>query len=189
MSPSGKIKETPSPGMGGFMRPDEILKNFDIKLGMKIADFGCGAGYFTIPLAKHVGKEGIVYAIDVLQTALESVEGRARMYSLLNIETIRANLEKEHGSTLDDASVEMVILSNVLFQSKLKEDILKEAKRVLKKTGKIVVIEWNDDAILGPNVAYRILKEQLKKLVKEVGFVLEKEFQAGDSHYGLVFSL
>lgn len=176
-------------GTGGFMRPDEVLLNFGIKKGMEIADFGCGAGYFTILLAKLVGKEGAVYAVDVLTGALDSVRGKAKFFSLFNIETIRGNLEKAKGSTLRDASCDMVILANVLFQSLDKPAILKEARRVLRSSGKIVLIEWKEDAPFGPETRYRIGKEALKSMVKEAGFVLEKEFPAGSSHYGLVFSL
>jgi ubiquinone/menaquinone biosynthesis C-methylase UbiE len=176
-------------GTGGFMRPDEVLNNIDIKRDMKIADFGCGAGYFTMPLAKRIGEEGMVYAIDVQQSALESVEGRARINSYFNIETIRANLESKNGSRLKDGSVDMVMLANILFQSKFIDAILKEAKRVLQKNGRIVIIEWSDGAPLGPKLTNRISKEELKQSVKDAGFVLEKEFNAGNSHYGLVFSL
>ena len=184
-----KAKEKNIQGTGGFMRPDEVLLNLDIKKGMKIADFGCGAGYFTILLAKMVDKDGTIYAVDVQQSALESVEGRARIDSILNIETIRGDLERENGSRLENKSVDMVMLANILFQSKSKDAILKESKRVLGKNGRLVVIEWNDDAQFGPKPAYRISKEELKKIVKDSGFVLEKEFNAGSSHYGLVFSL
>jgi len=79
------------------MKPEEVLKNMDIEKGMVIADFGCGAGYFSILMAKSVGKEGKVFAIDVREGALESVRGSARIYSVLNIETIKGNLEKEGG--------------------------------------------------------------------------------------------
>lgn len=180
---------TYAPGTGGFMNPEKVLDNLDVKKGMKIADFGSGAGYFTIPLAKRVGRDGKVYAIDVQRNALESVRGRAKMFSVLNIETIRANLEKERGSTLSDNSLDMVLLANIIFQSKMKLDILKEARRVLKKNGKIVIIEWSDDALVGPSAGYRITKKSLKQLAKDAGLVLEKEFNAGSSHYGLVFSL
>ena len=71
----------------------------------------------------------------------------------------------------------------------MKDSILNEAKRVLKKTGKIVVIEWDNSEPLGPQSDYRISKEDLKELAKNVSLVLEKEFTAGSSHYGLVFSL
>ncbi|MFY9457582.1 MAG: methyltransferase domain-containing protein [Candidatus Spechtbacterales bacterium] len=173
----------------GFMRPEGVLDNIDIKRGMKIAEFGCGAGYFTIPLAKKVGREGEVYAIDVRESALDAVRSRAKILSILNIKIIRANLEKDSGSGLKDRSTDIVFLANILFQSKLKGAILKETARILKKSGKIVVIEWNSDASFGPEADYRISKNELKDLLKRAGFVLEKEFNAGSSHYGLVLSL
>ena len=174
---------------GGFMNPAKILENLDIKKGSKVADFGCGAGYFTTSFAKVVGNSGRVYAIDILESALESVKGRAKLESILNIETHRGNLEKQGGSGLGDKSVDIVMMANILFQSELKDDILKEAKRVLKKTGKIVISEWKDDVAPGEGFMYRVSKEELKKLAKDAGLVLEKEFDAGGSHYGLVFSL
>ena len=171
------------------MKPEEVLSNIDIHEGAKAADFGPGAGYFTIPLAKRVGRRGVVYAVDVQESALESVRGRASLFSIRNIETIRGNLEKEKGSGLESGSINLVLLANILFQSKSKNAILKEAKRVLKKNGKIVIIEWNDEIAMGPNPDLRISKESLKDLAKKEGLVLEKEFNAGSNHYGLVFSL
>lgn len=171
------------------MNPAKALDKLDIKKGIKVADFGCGAGYFTIPIARKVGKGGKVHAIDILDSALESVRGRAKIGSLLNIDTHKGNLEKEGGSGLEDKSVDMVILANILFQSKLKDAILNEAKRILKDEGRIVIIEWNDDAIPGSGFLYRIPKEELKDIVKSVGFVRDMEFDAEGSHYGLVFSL
>lgn len=171
------------------MRPDDILSNLDTVPAMQIADFGCGAGYFTIPLAKKVGREGKVYAVDVQESALDSVRGRAKMSGLLNIETIRGNLENKNGSKLPGASMDMVVMANILFQTEKKEAILEEAKRVLKKTGKVVIVEWSGSATLGPRSRYRISKEDLKALVKAAGLILEKEFPAGSSHYGLIFSL
>lgn len=174
---------------GGFLKPEEVLDTLEIREGMKIADFGCGSGYFTTSLAKRAGKGGVVYAVDVQQSALDSVRGRARLLFIFNIETIRANLEKENGSTLKEKSIDMVVLANILFQSSAKDAIIKEAKRVIHKNGKIVIIEWNENASLVSDLTYRITKDEMKKLAKDLGLVLEKEFKAGDSHYGLVFSL
>jgi len=43
--------------------PETILSEAGVKPGEVVADIGCGTGYFTIPLAKHVGKRGKVYAL------------------------------------------------------------------------------------------------------------------------------
>ena len=57
-------------GSGGFMNPDKIVAELNIKSGMIVADFGCGAGYFTIPIAKIIKNSGKIYAIDVLNETL-----------------------------------------------------------------------------------------------------------------------
>jgi len=174
-------------GSGGFLIPDNIIKEFGIKEGMRIADFGCGAGYFTIPIAKSVGENGVVYALDVLKTSLESVRSKAKIEGLLNIKTVWANLEISGGSKLKDESSDIVSLANILFQSPKKADIIEEAKRILKKKGKMIIIEWQEDQPLGPPKKLIVSKNLVQELVKKQGFKLEKEFSAGKHHWGMVF--
>ena len=49
-----------------------------VRPGMRVADVGCGMGYFTIPLAQLVGDSGYVQAIDLQAQQLKRVEKRAR---------------------------------------------------------------------------------------------------------------
>ena len=174
---------------GGFIRPAEVLDKFDLQEGMKVADFGCGSGYFTLLVARKVGKNGMVYAIDIVDSALDSVRSTAKIYSLLNIETIRGDLEREKGSTLPDKSVDVVLIANILFQAKDRRGVINEAKRVAKEKGKVVIIEWSSDSAIGPPRNSRISKEEMKELASSAGLAIEKEFDAGGSHYGLVFSV
>jgi len=175
-------------GTGGFLNPKRIIEEFDIKEGMKIADFGCGAGYFTISMAKAVGQEGKVYTLDVLKTALESVHSKAKAEGLLNIESIWANLEVTNGSKLENKSIDLVLLANILFQSTQKADIIKEAKRVLKNKGKIIIIEWQKTQPMGPSENLIVPKELVQNLAKKEKLKLEKEFPAGDNHWGMIFT-
>lgn len=176
------------PGSGGFMRPEEILRaNIVVRPGRVIADLGCGSGYFTIPLARAVGNQGKVYAIDVLPAALESIRSQARLQGLFNIETIRANAEVFQGTTINDNTADMVILSNILFQSNKKSDIIKEALRVLKPGGSLVLVEWNKNTSFGPPANQRVEQEYLKKTATELSLEFIREFDAGTHHYGLVY--
>jgi len=172
-----------------FLNPEEILKGVGIQGNMKFADFGCGAGFFTIPAAKMVGEHGKVFAVDVLKNELADVASKARAEGLLNVETVWADLEIPGTTKLPDDSMDMILLSHVFFQSKKPEIIIKEAQRVVKTSGKIVALEWEKvDSPLGPPLAERISKEDLKNIFKDAGLSLESEFTAGSFHYGLVAS-
>ena len=175
-------------GSGGFMNPDNIIAELEITSGMIVADFGCGAGYFTIPIAKIVKNSGKVYAIDVLTSSLEDISSKAKLYGLLNIETMRANIEIVGGTKIKDNSVNLILLANVLFQCNDYDSVFGEAKRVLKNGGKIVAIDWIPKEVpLGPKFEHCLSENDMKKLAIKNGLKFVKEIDTGDHHYGMVF--
>lgn len=170
--------------MNKFLDPDSILAQINIVTGSAVADFGCGSGYFSIPLARIVGSEGIVHSLDILPSALESVSSKAKIEGISNIITGRANLENEKGSGLQDESLDLVVLKDMLFQNKNKEIIIAEAHRVLKKGGKVLVVEWNkEDNAIGPDAEIRLKEKDAKSLLEKQGFGQTDQIQAGEFHY------
>jgi len=170
-----------------FIDPMMVINQLGMSAGVKAADFGCGSGYFSIPLAQIIGNEGILYSLDVLPQSLESVESRAKILGLTNIITKRVNLEKENGSKLESNSLDWVILKDMLFQNGGKNVIIKEAYRVLKPGGRMLVVEWNEnDSSIGPEQKLRIKKDDLVNFIQTQKFSLEREINTGDFHYGLV---
>lgn len=170
-----------------FIDPQAVVDQLEFKNGMKVADFGCGAGFFSLVLAQKIGSEGTVFALDILPEKLEAVWGQAKNLGITNITTKRANLELEGGSQLPDGSIDWVIIKDMLFQNANKEKILIEARRILKDDGKILVIEWKtEDASIGPERKLRISKEDLTELVQKNDLGVLKEIKTGDFHYGLV---
>lgn len=176
-----------SPGSGGFLVPKIIIKDLEIlKEGMSIADFGCGHGYFTLPLAEATGKEGKVFAVDVSPEALEVVNSKAKIDGFENIEIKRCNLEKEGSCNIKDGFCDVVFMTNLLFQTEKDDTIIREAKRMLKKGGYLVFIEWQPGVSLGPN-GKRLKKEEAIDLFKKEDMSPEREFPTDNYHYGLVF--
>jgi ubiquinone/menaquinone biosynthesis C-methylase UbiE len=172
-----------------FINPEMIVDFLDIQEGMKVADFGCGTGYFTFAFAQKVGSAGIVYSIDVRKEKLEVIESSFRALGIKNIVVKRANLESKKGTGLRSASLDWVILANILFQNKKKSEILEEAKRVLKKNGKILLIEWRpEETGIGPERKIRVSKEMAISLTEKSGLKIAREIPVSQFHYGLILS-
>jgi len=151
---------------------------------MTAADFGSGSGGWAIPLAKIL-EEGKVYAIDILEEPLSALKSRARLEKIFNVEIIQSNIEATRGSKLSDSSCDLVLMTNLLFECDNKKIVLEEGKRVLKPGGKILVVDWQKDNPLTSEVEW-VSIEEVKKIAKELGFKIEKEFEAGIYHWGLI---
>lgn len=171
----------------GFINVERIVDQLDIKPNMAIADFGAGHGFFSIAFAKKVGPSGQVFAIDILPQTLEAIRSKAKLEGLFNIKIIRGDLEKPNGSTLKDASCDLVFIANVLFQAPDKLGLINETYRVLKQDGELVVVEWKPYIALGPQKEHRLTEEDLKQLFISKGFGEPKPIDAGSHHYGFIF--
>ena len=165
-----------------FLNPQEILEKLDLKESMAAVDFGCGSGGWAIPLAKILNK-GRVYAIDVLEEPLSALRGRAKMEGLVNIITQRADVEK--GTKLPNFSVDLVLMTNLLFQVDDKKPVFEEAKRVLKPSGRLLVVDWKKTGPFGPKD--KVSAEEVRKIAEECGFKMEEEFNTGKYHFALIF--
>ena len=176
----------------GFLDPQDFIMRIGVRPEMHIADFGSGSGDIAIILARLVGEKGSVLALDVMPSAIESIQAKAKSAGLANVSGVRANLETVGGSTLDDHSQDLVFMANILWQSSKKKEILEEAVRILKSNGTLACIEWENAETrldsarqVGPPASMRIEKKELERLVAMLGFKDITTFPAGAFHYGL----
>jgi len=171
-----------------FAHPRKNISEVGLSDGQRVADFGAGPGHYTIPAAKAVGDEGHVYAIEIQKKLVSKIESKIEDAGLTNINVIWGDLEKPEGSTLDDQLVDLVIASNVLFQIKDKEQFFKEAYRVLKRGGRMLVIDWSDShGGLGPNQKHLVSEDEVRTLAKNAGLSAQQVIEPGAHHYGVVF--
>lgn len=165
-----------------------ILNKIKIKEGETVTEFGCGHfGHFVFPAAKLVGPKGMIYAIDILQTVLEEIKRRAYTENLPQIKTVWSNLEIFKGTKIEPSSVDTVLMINILSQSEKKTDIIREAVRILKNGGKLLVVDWKNDALLfGPKPEYRLNTEAFRKAAPKLGLNIIEEFEAGTSYHAFI---
>jgi len=171
-----------------FANPKRNIEQFGLESGMDVADFGAGAGYLAIEAAEAVGKDGAVYVIDVQQELLTKATHLAQEHHLDSISFIHADLEKENGSTLPDESVDAVIVSNLLFQVEDKNAVLLEAYRLLRKDGRLLVVDWRESfGGVGPQPEHVLREEDVHTIAKNCGFTHGDDIDAGAYHYGMIF--
>lgn len=170
-----------------FSDPQKNIAVLGVDHGMTVVDLGSGSGFYTIESAKKVGPAGRVYAVDIQQDLLSKVKNSGIMAGLHNIEVICGNIEKLGGTKIRESIADRVILSNTLFQiaPEDRDNLALETKRLLKSGGKLLVVDWEPDGAL--KIAQVIPKDLTQGIFEKVGLKLEKSFNAGDHHYGIIF--
>jgi ubiquinone/menaquinone biosynthesis C-methylase UbiE len=137
-----------------------------------------------------VGPYGRVFAVDVMGDFLRKLKNEAVRSGLNNVEVIQGDLESINGSGLLTASLDRVIIANTLFQSDHPLNVVLEAKRVIKYSGKVAVIDWEDSfSQIGPHKDHLVTKEETRELFEKNGFTFESFIDAGQHHYGMLYSV
>ncbi len=171
-----------------FTNPETNINELGVHDGMTVVDLGAGTGAYTILLAERVGESGRVYAVEVQKDFLTNIKDAVTERGFKNVEVIWGDIERLNGTKIKEGIADAVIVSNVLFQAENKVGLLREAKRILKIGGKLLLVDWKDsfnslgpvkDAVVPVNIA--------REMCEREGFVLKKEFDAGEHHYAFVF--
>lgn len=142
--------------------PEKVIERLKISKGMKILDFGCGSGKYTVPIAKTVGNLGKVYGLDKDIDELQRLQKKAEKEKATNLEVILG----DENFNLDRASIDIVLLFDVLHHIKEKKKLLKNLHNTLKTNGVLSVFPH-----------YHFTREKLIETISQSSlFVLKDEY-------------
>lgn len=123
-----------------FENPYKLLGQF-VQEGMIVLEPGCGMGYFTLPLARMVGPEGRVVAVEVQSRMLSTLRRRARRAGLLE----RIELRQCSGDSLEigdlKGTVDFAAALHLVHEVPEKSVFFTEVWDVLKPGGRLLVVE------------------------------------------------
>jgi ubiquinone/menaquinone biosynthesis C-methylase UbiE len=170
------------------MDPLQTLAACNILATDTVADFGAGSGFVARAAAGMV-PQGQVFALEINKDIVTRLTRDAAEHQLANLHVLWSDIEAAEGSKLADESVDIVLCFNILFLLADKGAALKEAFRILKSQGKLVVADWTDSfGGLGPRPHHVFNKTMAEALVTSVGFKkLSDTIPAGDHHYAILF--
>ena len=120
-----------------FHDPDEILEGF-VQPGQTVADIGCGLGYFSIALARIVGADGKVIALDVQPQMIKLARRRAEHQGLAERIEFRVCNANEIGVK---KPVEFVLAFWVAHEIEDLESFLIRVRSLLKPGGQLMIVE------------------------------------------------
>lgn len=173
---------------GRFVIPEVVASHFHLKEGDLVADFGAGSGFFLRTLSKAVGDNGRVYACEIQKGLVEKIGELIRAQGLGNVHPLWCDLEEVNGIKIATGELDVAILVNTLFLIEQKDLSVQEMGRTLRSGGKFFVIDWTESfGGMGPQPGAVVTAASATALFESNGFVFEREFPAGDHHYGLAF--
>ena len=176
------------PGRDAWQRPDEIVAALSIRPGQRIADVGCGTGYFTLRLLRATGATGHVLAVDVQQGMLDLLAGRldAAQEKLV---TLRRNPPDRPLEATD--ALDLVLCANTLYEvdETAAARFVKSMADGLAPGGRLAVVEWRPTQMrLGPPVGIRIAPARVRELAEKAGLSLAQDLAFLPMHSFLVFA-
>jgi SAM-dependent methyltransferase len=166
-----------------------------IQEGDVVVDLGSGAGLDCFLSARKVGKSGKVIGVDMTQAMLKKARENAQKYHMTNVEFRLGDIE---ALPIADNSVDIVISNCVINLAPNKNQVFKEAYRVLKAGGKMVIsdvvllkdlsdVQKNDSKLLCACVSGAILKDEYIAMLKQVGFdvtILDEDTEINTKWFG-----
>ena len=181
-----------SAGLSSFNLLDEkqLFDGLAMQSGIHLLDFGCGLGNYALAASPQIGDTGQIYAVDLWEEGIETLEIRSSMAEIGNIQT------SECGSgdrlPIDDQVVDLCLLATVahiLVQEKLFEDAMNEIKRVLKPGGRIAVVEFHKkEGPPGPPLSWRLAPDTLEMIFVSSGYFPVQTMDVGPHNYLSLFS-
>jgi ubiquinone/menaquinone biosynthesis C-methylase UbiE len=146
--------------------PSKAVAALGIRKGQVVADVGAGSGYYTVRLARAVGRDGRVYATDIQPQMLELLKQRASRERLDNVVPV---LAREDDPGLPEATLDLVLMVDVYHELSRPQRVLQQLRRTLKPDGRLVLIEFRKESPWVP------IREEHKMSVKEARLELEAE--------------
>jgi len=155
-------------------RPDLLVKALGLEPGQTVADIGCGNGFYTLRLARGVGSEGRVLAVDIQPEMLELLEERAAEAGVENIEPV---LGTPADPKLPEGELDLVLMVDVYHEFAYPERMLGAIRKSLKPEGRVVLAEFREEDPSVPiKPLHKMSKEQVLKEFAPNGFKLVEEF-------------
>ena len=164
--PAG-VAKLDRPERQGFLPNERVVGMLDLTGSETVVDYGAGSGVLSIPVARSL-PDGVVHAVDESPEMIEHLERRLAGSGLTNV---RPELIRNNTLDLAPDSVHRMLAVNLLHEV-VRENALREMRRVLRPDGFALVVDWRADVEreTGPPADDSLTPEAGREMLEEAGF-------------------
>jgi SAM-dependent methyltransferase len=148
---------------------DRVMDGLGVTVGMRVADIGAGAGYYTVRLARRLGPGATIYATDVDAGYLDGLGTRLLGERIYGVTLV---LGAPRDPRLPPKSVDLALLSHVYHEIENPFEFFHRLRAALAPGGRVAVID-NDKPTQDHGTPPALLRCELGTLgYREVSFML-----------------
>jgi SAM-dependent methyltransferase len=140
--PPAELGSLEGPDRDLYQKPDQVMDAVGVADGSIVAEVGAGGGWFTVRLARRVGPQGLVYAEDIQEQMIDSIERRMQRESLGNVRTVLGKLDDPR---LPDGTLDAVLIVDSYYEFEKPLDMLRNVKDALKPNGRVAIVDYRRD--------------------------------------------
>jgi ubiquinone/menaquinone biosynthesis C-methylase UbiE len=167
------IDRLASPERDAWQRPDKVIAALALRPGHIVADVGAGPGYFSLRLARKVGQQGRVFAVDVEPTMLTVLRERL---AAPKSDRITPVLGLPDDPLLPRASCDRVLSVNAYHHYPDGPAALRRMARLLRRGGRLALIDFHKrPSPMGPPLDERVSREQFLDDSRRAGLRVAEE--------------
>jgi ubiquinone/menaquinone biosynthesis C-methylase UbiE len=165
---SGYIQSQEEPSRDEWQKPDAVVQALALAPGQSACDIGAGPGYFTLRLARAVGRQGHVFAVDVEPAMLAALRERLDRAGLRQVTPV---LAAPDDPALPDAACDLVLIVDTYHHFPDPPAYLRGLRRLLRPGGRVVNIDFHKRPTPhGPRLEHRVSREDFVAQARQAGY-------------------
>lgn len=142
-------------------RPDLLVPALHLKPGEAVADIGCGSGFYTRRLAKKVGTNGVVFAVDIQPEMLAILTNKLAGEGILNVQPVLGTITDPK---LPRAAVDSILMVDVYHEFDHPFEMVAAMCPALKPGGRMVFVEFRgEDPQVPIKRVHKMTEAQVRK--------------------------
>ena len=166
---------------------DRVVASIGLSPGDVVADIGAGTGIFSVPMAREVAPEGMVYSVEVDAGFLPIIEAKARENGVDNVEAVLG----EFGDPKLPRNVDVAFIHDVLHHIEERQAYIQALAQYMSIGSRIVVVDYdkNVEGVPHSNQPEMLIgPEEVAGWMRTAGFEVSREVDMFDDKFFVIYT-